>query len=128
MQHSGDRIVFREYNLLHYSILYPRKTLTNPFTTFGFHSSYRYVRWCDFVESKNGATNRPYFAYGVLFICTISLIISIWINDWAFESMSINPSFGPSAETLLRMGAKDSNLIVNSYQVWRLFTPMFLRK
>ena len=66
--------------------------------------------------------------YSILFACTITLIASIGINGWTFEAMSLNPSFGPSAETLLIMGAKHSGLIVNEYQIWRLFTPMFLRE
>lgn len=86
-----------------------------------------YIRWCDFVESKSGGgASKPYFAYGMVFICSISLIVSIGMNGWALESMSNNPSLGPSADTLIKMGAKDSNLIVNSFEVWRLFTPMIL--
>lgn len=42
--------------------------------------------------------------------------------------MTRNPSIGPSAEVLVQMGAKQSDLIVNSYHVWRLVAPMILRK
>jgi hypothetical protein len=56
------------------------------------------------------------------------LIISIGLNGWTFESMTRNPSIGPSAEVLVQMGAKQSDLIVNSYHVWRLIAPMILRK
>lgn len=78
--------------------------------------------------AKTKGSNRPFFAYGILFICLCTLIISIGLNGWAFEPASTNPSFGPSAEVLLKMGAKQSHLIVNSYQLWRLFSPMILRK
>lgn len=33
---------------------------------------------------------------------------------------------GPSADTLILMGAKDTALIVNQHQWYRLVTPMFL--
>lgn len=55
-------------------------------------------------------------------------MFSIGLNGWVLEPASINPSFGPSAEVLVKMGAKESQLIVNSSEVWRLFSPMVLRK
>lgn len=55
-------------------------------------------------------------------------MFSIGLNGWVLEAASSNPSFGPSAEVLLKMGAKQSQLIVNSFEVWRLFSPMILRK
>ncbi len=75
---------------------------------------------------KESGTRRPFFVYGILFVCTLSLLVSIGLNGWVFESFSTNPSLGPSPEVLLKMGAKQSDLIVNSYQIWRLFTPMIL--
>ena len=87
-----------------------------------------YVRWIDYIQGKRKGTNQPIFVYSILFACTITLMVSIAINDWKFESMTLNPSFGPSAETLIIMGAKHSGLIVNGHEIWRLFTPMFLRK
>ncbi len=101
-------------------------------TSHNFYESVcRYVRWIDFIQSKRlGSTgsSKPIFVYSILFACTIALITSIGINDWTFESLKQNPSFGPSAETLIIMGAKHSDLIVNDLQIWRLFTPMFLRE
>ena len=87
-----------------------------------------YQRWSDYVNSTANLSNIPIFAYSILIICTISLIVSIGLNGWEFESFSRNPSFGPSQSVLLKMGAKHSGLIVNSFEVWRLVTPMFLRK
>lgn len=102
-------------------------TLTVPFKCL-FAVYHSYLRWYDFVESKKIGSNRPFFAYGILLICSITLIISIGLNGWTFESMTRNPSIGPSAEVLVQMGAKQSDLIVNSYHVWRLIAPMILRK
>jgi len=93
-----------------------------------FLFSSRYIRWYDFVESKKSGANRPLFTYGMLLVCTVCLIVSLGLNGWAFESMSINPSLGPSAEVLMLMGAKQSSLIVNSHELWRLVCPMILRK
>lgn len=48
------------------------------------------------------------------------MVASIALNNWAIESLEVNPMIGPSAHTLIRMGAKDSNLIVNENEAWRL--------
>ena len=42
------------------------------------------------------------------------------------ELISVNPMIGPSAETLLSLGAKSTDYIVNEGQYYRLITPMFL--
>jgi membrane associated rhomboid family serine protease len=88
----------------------------------------RYLPWKEFIAEKKGQNNMPVFTYTILFLCTLLLLISFALNGWTFESLSINPSLGPSPEILLRLGAKDSMLIVNEYEIWRLFTPMVLRK
>ena len=54
------------------------------------------------------------------------MFTSIYLNDWSFEPLSINPMIGPSAETLLRLGAKDSYLIVVQSEIYRLASPMIL--
>ena len=94
-----------------------------------FHSMhFRYLCWGDFVACKQNGKRKPFFAYGILFVCTLSLFISIGLNGWAFESFSTNPSIGPSAQVLMKMGAKKTDLIVNSFEIWRLLSPMILRK
>lgn len=86
-----------------------------------------YLSWADFEESrKEGNHNRPWFTYSVIFVCTIMLIVSWGVNEWAFEPLTINPMIGPSATTLLACGARSTNLIVNENQWYRLFTPMVL--
>mmetsp|Transcript_6455 Transcript_6455/g.9308 ORF Transcript_6455/g.9308 Transcript_6455/m.9308 type:complete len:336 (-) Transcript_6455:98-1105(-) len=54
------------------------------------------------------------------------LVVSIGMNGWAVEPMSINPTIGPSGKTLLNLGAKQTNLIVNGGEWFRLFSPMVL--
>jgi hypothetical protein len=85
-----------------------------------------YQSWADFDEGKKGRKNRPYFTYVLLFLCTAVLIASIAVNEWSVEPLDVNPMIGPSAETLILMGAKDSNLIVVEKQGWRLVSPALL--
>lgn len=40
--------------------------------------------------------------------------------------MDVNPMIGPSAETLILMGAKDSYLIVSENEVWRVISSAIL--
>ena len=87
---------------------------------------FRYLSWADFDASKKKGVNRPFFTYFLLFTCTVALIVSIALNGWEVEPLDVNPMIGPSAETLIRMGAKDSYLIVNENQVWRLLSSAIL--
>ena len=54
------------------------------------------------------------------------MIISIALNGWKVEPLSVNAMIGPSAQTLVKMGAKDSNLIVNDNEAWRLMSSVIL--
>lgn len=54
------------------------------------------------------------------------MIVSIIINGWQVESLEVNAMIGPSAETLIRMGAKDTSLIVNEGEAWRLLSSTVL--
>ena len=85
-----------------------------------------YLSWADFEEHRNKGYNRPFFVYSILFICTICLLASIGLNGWTIEPVNINPMIGPSAKTLTNMGAKQSSLIVNYNEWYRLVTPMVL--
>ena len=58
--------------------------------------------------------------------CTIALVVSIALNGWVVEPLEVNPMIGPSAQTLIRMGAKDSYLIVNESEAWRLLSSAVL--
>ncbi len=55
------------------------------------------------------------------------MITSIARNDnWTLKPISVNPMLGPSSATLVEMGAKDSRLIVQEGQAWRVLSAMFL--
>jgi membrane associated rhomboid family serine protease len=80
----------------------------------------------DFQQTRDSGWNRPFFTYTLLVVCTIVLFVSYALNGWKVEPLSVNPMIGPSAETLIRMGAKQTSLIVNRGEWYRLFSPMVL--
>lgn len=89
---------------------------------------------------------RPYFIIIISIVNVILLAASIGVNDgttrrlkgmrWTacsssshdagIESLSRNPLIGPSAETLLDLGAKYSPYMTSADGAWRFITPMFL--
>lgn len=86
-----------------------------------------YLSWRDFDKSRDrGFHNRPWFTYGVMALCTIMMFVTLGVNGWKFEPLNINPLIGPSSETLIKCGARKTDLIVNESQWYRLFTPMIL--
>lgn len=85
-----------------------------------------YMSWSDFDSGTKQGINRPFFTYFLLFVCTILLGTSFILNGWKVEALDVNPMIGPSADTLIRMGAKSSDLIVNYGEGWRLVTSIFL--
>lgn len=91
------------------------------------HRGQPYLSWKDFDNSRDkGLHNRPVFTYGVMALCTVMMFVTLGVNGWRFEPLTINPLIGPSSETLIACGARDTNLIVNEAQWYRLFTPMIL--
>lgn len=85
-----------------------------------------YLSWTEYDESKKRGVNRPYFTYFLLAVCTIVLIVSIALNGWEVEALDVNPMIGPSAQTLIDMGAKETDLIVNHNEGWRLLSSAIL--
>jgi membrane associated rhomboid family serine protease len=86
-----------------------------------------YLSWSDFdhERKKVSVRNRPFFTYFIMFTCTVMMIASIGVNGWKFEPITVNAMIGPSAETLLKMGAKQTSLIVSG-EWFRLFSPIVL--
>jgi len=85
-----------------------------------------YLSWQDYDQARKIGVNRPFFTYGIMAICTIMMFTSIGVNGWKFEALSVNPMIGPSAETLLKMGAKQTSLIVDEGEWFRIFSPIVL--
>jgi len=91
------------------------------------HRGQPYLSWRDFDNSRDqGLHSRPLFTWALMGLCTIMMFVTLGVNGWTFEAIKTNPLIGPSFETLLRLGARDTNLIVNEGQWFRLFTPMVL--
>lgn len=85
-----------------------------------------YLSWAEFDENKRSGYNRPFFTYFLLFVCTAMLIASIAVNGWTVQPLDENAMIGPSAQTLIIMGAKDSTLIVHENEGWRIMTSTVL--
>lgn len=85
-----------------------------------------YLTWTDFDDARLKSIRRPWFTYGIILVCTIMLIVEFAVNGWKIEPMSVNPMAGPSRDTLIKVGARDSQLIVVANQWFRLFTPLVL--
>ena len=86
-----------------------------------------YLSWSDFdALQKKTTLRRPWFTYFVIFLCTIMLVVEFGLNDWQVEPLSVNPLIGPSAQALIDAGARDTPLIVDDGQWFRLFSPLFL--
>lgn len=85
-----------------------------------------YLSWSDFEKARAKGSNRPFFTYFILLFSTVMVFASIAANEWQIESLNVNPMIGPSAETLLELGAKQSSLIVTEGEWFRLFSPMVL--
>jgi hypothetical protein len=84
-----------------------------------------YLSWSDFdaMQVKNPA--RKWFTYTVIAVCSVMLIVEFGLNDWKVEPLYINPLIGPSAQAMVKSGARDTALIIGG-QWFRLFTPLFL--
>lgn len=85
-----------------------------------------YLSWADFNQKHSKGWNEPWFTYILILVCTAMLIASFAVNGWLMEPININPMIGPSANTLIKLGAKQTSLIVNQGEWYRLFSPMFL--
>ncbi|CAM9568471.1 unnamed protein product [Chrysoparadoxa australica] len=61
----------------------------------------------------------------VTMICVALLVWEFSANGWQMQPLKENPSVGPSLETLIACGAKETSLILDG-ETWRLFSAMFL--
>ncbi|KAL7565725.1 hypothetical protein ACA910_005419 [Epithemia clementina (nom. ined.)] len=86
-----------------------------------------YCSWSDFEAAQSRRNQRQlYVTYTLMAICTVMLLVEFGVNGWSVEPLSVNPLIGPSADTLIRLGALDTGKIVNDGQWFRLLTPVLL--
>ena len=86
-----------------------------------------YLAWSDFDEAQTkGLHNKPWFNIVLIVVCTIMMVVEFYFNDWKIEPLDENPLIGPSAETLVDLGALDTPKIVDEGEWWRLISPVVL--
>jgi membrane associated rhomboid family serine protease len=86
-----------------------------------------YLSWSDFDECRTkGLNNRPWFTYFLIALCSLMLFVEFGVNGWKVEPLYVNPLIGPSAQTLINVGARETTLIVQEGQWFRLFSPLIL--
>ncbi len=71
-----------------------------------------YLMWSQNDAKEDDVWNIPIATYFIVTVCKVLLAASMWMNEWKFEPMSENPTLGPSAQVLIKLGAKDTDLIV----------------
>jgi membrane associated rhomboid family serine protease len=85
-----------------------------------------YLNWTDFEQARKQNSIKPWFTYSFIIVCTFMLFVEFAVNGWKVESLKINPMIGPSAQTLIHVGARDTTLIVEQRQWFRIFSPVIL--
>eukprot|EP00588_Corethron_pennatum_P009350 CAMPEP_0194276274 /NCGR_PEP_ID=MMETSP0169-20130528/8906_1 /TAXON_ID=218684 /ORGANISM="Corethron pennatum, Strain L29A3" /LENGTH=579 /DNA_ID=CAMNT_0039019955 /DNA_START=9 /DNA_END=1746 /DNA_ORIENTATION=- len=85
-----------------------------------------HIPWSDYDDMMSLGFYTPLFTYLLLLVCTVMMVLSFRANGWVVEPFSENPTIGPSLETLTALGAKNTDLVVNGGEYWRLFTSNFL--
>jgi len=80
-----------------------------------------------FRQKERQPLESPYFPIflGLVTLVDIAVFIYEMVKNGGFEPFSVNPMGGPSAQTLVDLGAKYGPCIVLG-DWWRFITPMFL--
>ena len=84
-----------------------------------------YLAWADFNEEHKRGKKQIWFVYSVIILCSIMMLVEFGVNGWNAEPLNVNPLIGPSAETLIKVGARDTNRIQDG-QWFRIFSPIIL--
>jgi membrane associated rhomboid family serine protease len=80
--------------------------------------------WC--TPARGDLQRWPWAGMVVLVLCLAGFLVSIGMNGWKLEPLNYNPLIGPSVEALIKSGAKDTPLMVNKNEWWRMVTQLFL--
>lgn len=87
-----------------------------------------YVSWPDFVKENDSTyyRNYPIFIIALSLVSSIMMIYTMYLGNWEFAPLNVNPMVGPSPQALLNAGALNTYLLVVENQWWRLFAPLVL--
>ena len=85
-----------------------------------------YVSWSDFEAKRRRGLQRPYMTYCLTFVYIILMVVCFGANGWKVEPMKVNPFIGPSPETLLRMGALNTQTMIKTGSWYRILSATFL--
>ena len=64
-----------------------------------------------------------YFVYVIQFVFVILMIVAMYLNDWKFKPIHVNPLLGPSAEVLLKLGALNSEVVIKTMNGISCYPP-----
>jgi len=79
----------------------------------------------DRIEHVAGLEHKPWFGRFIVILLSVMMIVEIGVNGWKIESLKVNPLIGPGIETLDKLGAKNTPLLLEG-EAWRIFTPIIL--
>eukprot|EP01127_Copromyxa_protea_P021793 TRINITY_DN759_c0_g1_i7.p2 TRINITY_DN759_c0_g1~~TRINITY_DN759_c0_g1_i7.p2 ORF type:complete len:236 (-),score=36.37 TRINITY_DN759_c0_g1_i7:1459-2166(-) len=66
------------------------------------------------------------FCFGVAVFDFLMFIVSLCVPPFGFAPPSTNPMLGPNSEALVTLGALSVDHVRYNFQVWRMFTCIFL--
>lgn len=85
-----------------------------------------HISWEDFEAKRNKGLGFPFFTCLIIMASISMMIIAFYMNGWKIEDMEINPLYGPSPDTLLKIGALEAQVMIETGTWWRLVTPICL--
>ena len=86
-----------------------------------------YISWSQFDDLDGGIVfKRPFFCYLITFASLVTFFFSIAKNGGKFALFTVNPTIGPSPESLSAAGAKYTYKIVQSGEIFRVFSSIIM--
>ncbi|KAL6070213.1 Rho1-Guanine Exchange Factor-like protein, variant 2 [Balamuthia mandrillaris] len=80
---------------------------------------------CFFMSNRTKALKTLLSFCALISIVQVVMLVEA-LAMGGFAPLHENPMIGPPTDTLVKLGAKDVDLIKEDYQVWRFITPVFL--
>jgi membrane associated rhomboid family serine protease len=77
-------------------------------------------------QAQQKRTNRTWFTHAIALVFTTMMLVELGLSGWRFAPLNINPLIGPSSEQLIDLGARQTSLILEEGQWFRIVTPIFL--